>query len=792
MARGPAISLFRLCSTNTRVARARVFNSSPNGRLVGLGLRNTPIAAHDRPFSTNAINFQIAWQNLGFRGLYRTVDTKPYSHSVQDDAGRTNVESIVGEEAFAMTGAGGIRGSDCCEEDEGKVGSVGFEHVGSRDPLGLYQELCEAEKGAVLTLSEQRTILEVFQAFAISGWASSQALAIYIGASYFHTAVSKFKKFFVNNCSNDVAKYLVSLGPSDAAERFIFPIFVEFCLDNCQDEIKRFRGMLQSADLTKPHTWFPFARAMKRKIIYHCGPTNSGKTYNSLQRFMEAKKAIYCSPLRLLAMEVFEKVNALGVYCSLHTGQEKEYVPFSNHIACTVEMASTSELYDVAVIDEIQMMTDPFRGYAWTRAFLGMKADEIHLCGDPSVLNIVRKFCSETGDELVEHQYERFKPLVVEAKTLLGDLKNIRSGDCVVAFSRSEIFEVKLAIENSTNHRCCVIYGALPPETRRQQAQLFNEPNNEFDVLVASDAVGMGLNLNIRRVVFFSLSKYNGDKIVPIPASQVKQIAGRAGRRGCLYPDGLTTTLHLNDLNYLIECLKEPFDEAKRVGLFPYFEQIELFAGQLPNVTFCQLIDKFSESCRLDGSYFLCQNVGMKKIANMLEKVNGLSLEDRYNFCFAPINVRDPKAMYHLMKFASSYGQNLPVTLAMGVPKSSATNDSELLDLETKHQVVSAYIWLSNQLNRETFPFLKKAEMMVTDIAGLLGESLIKACWKPESRKPWKSKEQKKEDGDATQQGKPKPEKKDGYDRPMSLVKLQAKRRQQKSPLPVHSKKVAA
>ncbi|XP_039035557.1 DExH-box ATP-dependent RNA helicase DExH18, mitochondrial-like [Hibiscus syriacus] len=292
--------------------------------------------------------------------------------------------------------------------------------------------------------------------------------------------------------------------------------------------------MIQSADLIAPHTWFPLL-GHEAKIIYHRGPTNSGKTYNALQRYMEAKKGIYCSPLRLLAMEVFDKVNAQGVYCSLLTGQEKKFVPFSNHVACTVEMMSTED-YDVAVIDEIQMMSDPYRCYAWTSSLLGLISDEIHLCGDPTVLNIVRKICSETGDELHEHHYDRFKPLVVEAKTLLGDLKNVRSGDCVVAFSRREIFEVKMAIEKHTSHRCCVIYGALPPKTR-------------------SDSVGMGLNLNIRRVVFYSLSKYNGYKIVAVPASQVKQIAGRAGRRGSRYPDGLTTTLHLEDLDYLINCL---------------------------------------------------------------------------------------------------------------------------------------------------------------------------------------------------------------------------------------------
>ncbi|KAL6497860.1 hypothetical protein OROHE_026887 [Orobanche hederae] len=654
---------------------------------------------------------------------------------------------------------------------------MNFIHIANRDPVDIYKELRSTMRCKKESLCDWDTLNEILKYFSKSGWASNQALAVYIGASFFPFAANKFGGFFLKRCSNDLVKYLISLGPGNESDKFLFPIFAEYCMEEFPDEITRFRKMVDSADMSKPHTWFPFARAMKRKIVYHCGPTNSGKTYNALQSFMKAKKGVYCSPLRLLAMEVFDKVNASGVYCSLLTGQEKKDFPFSNHVACTVEMVSTDEMYDVAVIDEIQMLSDSCRGYAWTRALLGLKADEIHLCGDPSVLDVVRQICSDTGDELVEQHYERFKPLVVEAKTLLGDLKNVKPGDCIVAFSRREIFEVKLAIEKYTNHRCCVIYGALPPETRRQQASLFNNQDNEFDVLVASDAVGMGLNLNIRRIVFYNLSKYNGDKMVPVPASQVKQIAGRAGRRGSRYPDGLTTTLHLDDLDYLIECLEKPFDNVKRVGLFPFFEQVELFARQLPDMKFPTLLERFSENCRLDDSYFLCQYIHIRKIANMLERIEGLSLENRFNFCFAPVNIRDFKAMYHLLKFASCYAQKLPVNIAMGIPRCAARNDSELLDLETRHQVLSMYLWLSNHFEEERFPFSKKAETMATDIAELLAESLIKANWKPESRNAGKSKTIGKEEG---------------YERPVSQIKLLEQRRQSKSQNAQHQEKVAA
>ncbi|KDP27140.1 hypothetical protein JCGZ_19839 [Jatropha curcas] len=719
------------------------------------------------------------------------VDENSGSVELEENSNVDSLESVsfggVNENAIE-DGVGGVKESIVLdsmtveeENDNRDMGSnknIRKEDLQFRDPVDIYSELRSHEKKDKLKPSDWQTLEEIFNYFTNSGWAANQALAIYIGMSFFPTAAHKFRNFVYKKCSSELASFLVLLGPCDAAVRFLFPLFVEYCIEQFPDEIKRFHAMVEFADLTKPHTWFPFARAMKRKIIYHCGPTNSGKTYNALQRFMEAKKGVYCSPLRLLAMEVFDKVNAHGIYCSLHTGQEKKNLPFSNHVACTVEMVSTDELYDVAVIDEIQMMADPFRGYAWTRALLGLKADEIHLCGDPSVLNIVRKICSETGDELLENHYGRFKPLVVEAKTLLGDLRNVRSGDCVVAFSRREIFEVKLAIEKHTKHRCCVIYGALPPETRRQQANLFNDQDNEFDVLVASDAVGMGLNLNIRRVVFYNLSKYNGDKIVAVPASQVKQIAGRAGRRGSRYPDGLTTTLHLDDLNYLIKCLKQPFDEVKKVGLFPVFEQVELFAGQLPNVTFPKLLEKFGENCRLDGSYFLCRHDHIKKVANMLEKVRGLSLEDRFNFSFAPVNLRDPKALYHLLKFASLYSQKVPVGIAIGMPKESAQSDSELLNLETKHQVLSMYMWLSHQFEEETFPFVKRAEEMATEIADLLGQSLINARWKPESRQGRKPSSQNKE---VT-----------GYQRPKSLIKRSKERRKERDSLRKSSEEVTA
>ncbi len=172
------------------------------------------------------------------------------------------------------------------------------------------------------------------------------------------------------------------------------------------------------------------------------------------------------------------------------------------------------------------MIGDDQRGWAWTRAVQGCPANEIHLCGDASALPLIKQMCDDMGEPLSIVNYTRFTDLEIQPSALQQDYSSVEAGDCIVAFSRQDIFEIKTDIERRTGHKCCVIYGALPPEMRRRQAELFNEPNNGFDILVASDAVGMGLNLNIRRVIFHKVQKFEGKDSVRVSPSQIKQIAG--------------------------------------------------------------------------------------------------------------------------------------------------------------------------------------------------------------------------------------------------------------------------
>ena len=148
---------------------------------------------------------------------------------------------------------------------------------------------------------------------------------------------------------------------------------------------------------------------------------------------------------------------------------------------------------EVAVIDEIQMIRDIVRGWAWTRVLLGLVAEEIHLCGELGAFNLVRDICMTTGEEVELHEYNRLTKLQIENKALLR-LDNIEPGDCVVCFNKNDIYSVSKYLE-SIGKEVAIIYGGLPPGTKLAQASKFNDVNSPCKVLVATDAIGMGLNL---------------------------------------------------------------------------------------------------------------------------------------------------------------------------------------------------------------------------------------------------------------------------------------------------------
>lgn len=284
------------------------------------------------------------------------------------------------------------------------------------------------------------------------------------------------------------------------------------------------------------------------------------------------------------------------------------------------------------------MIGDTNRGFAFTKAVLGLGAKEIHLCGDASANSLIEEICQLTGDNLIMNSYQRLSgPLVFDSP--LQSLKEIQKGDCIIAFSRKEIFKLKKLIEVSTGLKTCVIYGNLPPETRKSQALLFNDPFSEYDVLVASDAVGMGLNLNIRRIIFHQLKKYDGIQRRTLSVSEILQVAGRAGRYSFDHSQGLVTCLSScpsPDILWLQQALSMKPKLLEQAGLRPGLEMLENLSERFPSLPFSALISLAEKSATLDGEYFMCDLKDMKLVSALIDEYYFLSLQTRSKIYFLP------------------------------------------------------------------------------------------------------------------------------------------------------------
>ncbi|KZT74074.1 P-loop containing nucleoside triphosphate hydrolase protein [Daedalea quercina L-15889] len=520
--------------------------------------------------------------------------------------------------------------------------------------------------------------------------------------------------------------------------------------------------LFQAADLSKPEAMFPITRiAPPRKIIMHVGPTNSGKTHHALRALAAARTGVYAGPLRLLAHEIWERLNkgqiipagvdvgkeeveedpainfdvglqpvirksADGRYvrpCNMITGEEQKIVDeHATLTSCTVEMVSVSQRYDVAVIDEIQLLGDPGRGGAWLRALLGLNAAEVHLCGEETAVPLVRSLLRATGDEVIVNHYKRLTPLQVENKSLNGDLSMIRKGDCIVVFSRKQLFVLKKRIEKSSGMQCAVAYGRLPPEIRSEQAALFNSPDSGYDVLVGTDAIGMGLNLKIKRVILYGTKKFDGIREVTLSTSQIKQIAGRAGRYGLHGDDsagGFTTTLQQPDLPVLRKALAEPVQNLKeaRISLFgPSYHAVATIlppnTGVLTVAEVLLYVSKLHPQCELEDTRKL-----QKRVEVLDAMQPALTISDQMTLQTAPAPVTDDSVLQALGVITRLYCENLRVGLQEAMREADLLEDhtvavrmimqgrgaedeyqQALQTLETVHWVIVMYLWLSYRL----------------------------------------------------------------------------------------------
>jgi ATP-dependent RNA helicase SUPV3L1/SUV3 len=473
------------------------------------------------------------------------------------------------------------------------------------------------------------------------------------------------------------------------------------------------------------------ARKKKRKVIYHMGPTNSGKTYNAIEALAKAKHGCYLAPLRLLASELFDTLNEKGAVTTLLTGEEVIEQPGATHFSSTIEMAKMNDEFDCVVIDEIQMITDTQRGWAWTRALVNINADEIHLCGDGSVFELVEKILELTGDTLEVRNYERKTSLSVMNQPI--KLVDLDKGDALIVFSRRNALKYKMDLER-LGFKVSIVYGRLSPEVRREQARKFDE--GETDIMVSTDAIAMGMNLPIKRVVFSTLSKFFDSKEHPINDSEIKQIAGRAGRYG-RYPEGFVTCLQQveDGLDRVRAALGVVLDQKKFAMVGPDLEIFRSVNHALEEHSLRTL--DLSEFLRLFNTMtfekpFYCVDLKeMIEVTEMIEEVDEekvLSDAETFGFACAPVNLGLMEHVQYYVWIASHYVKEMNI-----INEEVDANSDDIDYLERAIKCVELYQWLARHFQNKNFHFsevelLQNKSEAIEKLNQLLSEKTSKKC----------------------------------------------------------------
>lgn len=404
---------------------------------------------------------------------------------------------------------------------------------------------------------------------------------------------------------------------------------------------------------------FGLARRIDRQVTLYVGPPNSGKTHAAFERLAVAESGAYLAPLRLLALEGRDRLAARGVPCTLLTGEEHVPAPGAQVVSSTLEMVNTRELLEVAVIDEAQMLFDPDRGWAWTQAIVGVPAEELIIICSAYAVEAVQRLLLVCGEEASVRVFERKQH--VELLKSPVSLHALKKGDAVVAFSRRDVLQLRDRI-GEQGHPVSVIYGALPPEVRRREAERFAE--GQSHVLVATDAIGMGLNLPIRRVLFSTVTKFDGEEARDLNVGEVHQIAGRAGRFG-IHEEGFVGVLReaepesLRVLQALLpRSPKAPPGFKARVA--PNAWHVETIAARLGQTRLRQVLGVFMDQLQLDSAHFeVAALEQMLQLAESLDRRAGaLPLRERFIYAQAPVDPDAVGPLEHYLSWAESHARH--------------------------------------------------------------------------------------------------------------------------------------
>jgi len=457
---------------------------------------------------------------------------------------------------------------------------------------------------------------------------------------------------------------------------------------------------------------FP-AHRKQRRLIALLGGTNSGKTHTAFERLATADSGLYLGPLRLLALEAFTRLNEeFGVTASLITGEERRVIEGSRITASTIEMLDPSKDCEVAVVDEIQMLNDPDRGWAWTQAVVGANADEVWLLGAPSAEGAIKALAERLRLPLEIRKMERKHPLVVGeplANHPAAALKKAKPGDAFIVFSRRDALNLRDDLMALGQSVACV-YGALSPEVREREARRFS--TGDADIIVATDAIGLGLNLPVTRIVFTSIQKFDGKTRGDLPVPLLQQIAGRAGRFGHVAEAGVVCGLTPVEHRLVAQTMGVnqwpiPNRGFQITAGTQCLEQIAALAGDDRLEALLSLFQLHADA----GDGFFAPFIPEEQLtrAAILDRFKGMRLALKHIFSMAPMSSRDETMDSAWNNWAQAAFKNQPITLAF-LPKSP--DKATLAEAETTVRLLAAYRWLGYRLP-DLFTEYSRAEQVL-------------------------------------------------------------------------------
>ena len=438
---------------------------------------------------------------------------------------------------------------------------------------------------------------------------------------------------------------------------------------------------------------FEKARRLQRQVTLYVGPPNSGKTHAAFERLAQAIDGAYLAPLRLLALEGRDRLVAKGVPCSLLTGEENVPAVGARVVSSTIEMVGTNKQIDVAVIDEAQMIFDASRGWAWTQAIVAVPAREVIIICSAYAVPAIENLLGLCGERCSVRHFERKQH--VELLPVPVTIASLRLGDAVVAFSRREVLMLRDRIA-AGGHPVSVIYGALPPEVRRREAERFAQ--GESHILVATDAIGMGLNLPIQRVLFSTLTKFDGQSDRTLEESEVHQIAGRAGRYG-IHEEGFVGVLDEAEptaLRVLKELLaKTPRAPADfKAPVAPNGWHVATISARLGKTRLREVLGVFMEQLKLDDAHFAVAELEqMLELAEQLDQSAAtLTLKERFTYAQAPVDTRTEGQVQAFLDWAGSHAH----TGRAGKPwfLDQVDGHSRLERMEQALRACTLWLWL--------------------------------------------------------------------------------------------------